>query len=183
MIAAALFFALVAQTPGTDDLSRELTQIREEVAELRASVDALRTKAQFFDQELSKRTAPSEVDFDPSKTGEVRFVSSKGLLFAVAFDAAVAETAGMRVRLHIAPLNSFAVSQLEVSTEWGKRLAPGEDRQAWLRTVKSHSSSALKVLYPDRWNTLDVVLPSALPSDFEFLKVSITSQSVRPYQR
>lgn len=166
---------MLAQAPAPDDIARELSGIREEVADLKVSVGELKSKLQFYEQELSTRTAPGRVEFDPAKTGEVRFLSSKGVLFAVVLDSYTPDSGGMRVRLQVAPLNSFIVTQMDINVDWAKTKA-SEDR-------KSYNTTNLRILHPDRWNVVDLLLPGALPVDLGYVTLSLTPQSIRPPQR
>ncbi|BDC52958.1 hypothetical protein F183_A52730 [Bryobacterales bacterium F-183] len=160
MIGTLLLLTILAQaTPAPDDTLQDL---RDQLA-------GLRSRILFLEQELAKRTAPSELEFDLAKTGEVRFLSANGALFAVALDASAPDANGIRVRLQITPMNGLAVAQLDAKVEWAGR-------------TKTHTARNFRALLPDRWNVLDIVLPNAVPSDLGTFTLTLTPQQVRPHQ-
>ncbi|MGH9718508.1 MAG: hypothetical protein ACRD4R_17505 [Candidatus Acidiferrales bacterium] len=167
----------------TRAMQQEIEALKTEVASLQRSMatsqsDALKLSLRVFQLESDKHQT---VDLDLTSRNYLRIDTDQGM-FLVAVQNVEPYLDGYKITLDVGNTSSATFHGFKLHSEWNTKYDWTHYTEAsfdsWQKETRKRDDSFPEVLYPGRWNAVEVLLPSTSAGQLGFFEVSMETSEV-----
>lgn len=183
LLSCAILLTLLCACDNSDKTYQ--TELKEKNEELDKKLSDLETEVYLLKMNQDKFNTAS---FDPADGKGYQRIDATSGTFLVTLQEVVPHLDGVKVILNIGNIQYASYNGFKLKIDYGRRY-PKYDakdsneestnkRDLYRKSKREKEESFTKVLRPANWNTVTVFLPDIKPTDFGYMRLSLTVNSV-----
>jgi len=166
---------------------REIADLRGQITALQKKVETLESRVSFIFVLLKdKQDRQDSVTLDLSEPTYQRLDTDNGFLL-VSAEQAVPYLNGYKLLLKIGNPLSVSYSGFKAKVRWAKsydyKQYTTESYDAWQKSIQEKEISFTDVLERGTWNKIDLIVTPATAEQLGFVSLSISTDTVRMYEK
>jgi len=182
-----LSITAVGQPPGTkstvgstssDSVEKKISLLSEKVAKLEKEIESLQTTLKWVAPQVISMMPSKEVSFDPSSPNKYSRLDLDNGFVLVSLESAIPYLDGIEATLNVGNPLYVSYTGFKVNCQWGKRWESKDDYGQWLQSLRSKEETYTESLLPGSWTRVQLLLPNTKTTDFGYLSVAITTNTV-----
>ena len=167
--------------------AREIAELRGQIAALQKKVEELESRVNLAYLLLKdKQDRTDSVTLDLTEPTYQRLDTDNGF-FLISSEQATPYLNGYKVTLKIGNPLSVSFSGFKATVKWGKtydyKQYTSESYDAWQKALQEKQISFADVLERGTWNKVELVLAPATAEQLGYVNVSLSTNTVRMYEK